>query len=63
MSIRVFIRTLNTWLTVLFVLCVVTVLLMDLWLLDVPAPFKLFVALGKFNYGVALSISQPISSI
>lgn len=39
----------------MFVLCVVTVLLMDLWLLDVPAPFKLFVALGKFNYGVALS--------
>lgn len=32
-----------------------TVVLMDLWLLDVEAPYKIFVALGKFNYGVALS--------
>lgn len=54
-SLCLFVRTLNPWLTVMFVLCVVTVLLMDLWLLDVEAPCKLFVALGKFNYGVALS--------
>lgn len=28
---------------------------MDMWLLDIKAPYKFFVALGKFNYGVALS--------
>lgn len=28
---------------------------MDLWLLDIEAPCRLFVALRKFNYGVAVS--------
>ena len=52
---RIFFRTLNKLLTVIFVCCIVFVLLMDMNLLAVNKPIKLFVALGKLNYGVAIS--------
>ncbi len=52
---RIFFRTLSKLLTVVFVCCIVFVLLMDLNLLAVNEPIKLFVALGKLNYGVAIS--------
>ena len=55
MNLSVFIKTLNLWLSILFGLSVVIVLTMDLWLLDIEAPYKVFVAFGKFNYGVSLS--------
>lgn len=51
----VFFKTINLWLSVLFSLSIATVLTIDLWFLDIEAPCKLFVALGKFNYGVAVS--------
>lgn len=55
MNFSVFLKTLNLWLSILFGLSVVIVLTMDLWLLDIEAPYKVFVAFGKFNYGVSLS--------
>lgn len=53
--IKVFLRTINTWLWVLCLLSIATVFVMDMWLLDIPAPYKLFEAMGKFNYGVSVS--------
>lgn len=55
MTLRVFLKTLNPWLTIVFAVCILIVLLMDLWLFDIDAPCKFFLAIGRFNYGVALS--------
>ncbi len=52
---KVFFNTLNLWLTILFFISLGCVLIMDLWLLEIPAPFKLFVVIGKLNYGLAIS--------
>lgn len=55
MTLRIFIKTLNPWLTAIFLLCVIIVFALDMWLFEIEAPFKLFVAMGKFNYGVSVS--------
>ena len=51
----VFIRTLNPVLGGTVLLCVLLVFCMDMWLFEVEAPCKFFVAFGKFFYGGALS--------
>ena len=51
----VFIRTLNPVLGGAVLLCVLLVFCMDMWLFEVEAPCKFFVAFGKFFYGGALS--------
>lgn len=53
--LTVFFRTINTWLWVLCLVCVAIVFTMDMWLLDITAPWKFFEAMGKFNYGVSVS--------
>lgn len=53
--LSVFLKTINTWLWALCVISVVLVFVMDMWLLDIPAPNKFCEAIGKFNYGVAVS--------
>ena len=51
----VFIRTLNPVLAGAVLLCVLLVFCMDMWLFEIEAPCKFFVAFGKFFYGGALS--------
>lgn len=53
--ISILLGTLNIWLWVLFVVSICVVFVMDMWLLDIPAPYKFFEAMGKFNYGVSVS--------
>ncbi len=53
--LRVFVRTLNGCLLFLFILSVLIIFSMDMWLLNIDAPCRLMVALGRFNYGIAVS--------
>ena len=51
----VFFKTLNRTLNMLTLASVILVFCLDMWLFDIPAPCQLFVACGKFFYGVGLS--------
>lgn len=51
----VFFKTLNRTLNMLTLASVILVFCLDMWFFDIPAPCQLFVACGKFFYGVGLS--------
>lgn len=51
----VFFKTLNQTLNMLTLVSVILVFCLDMWLFDIPAPCRFFVACGKFFYGVGLS--------
>lgn len=54
-KIKLFFKSINPWLIIVFGISISIVFSMDMWLLTVPAPSRFFEAFGKISYGISLS--------